>query len=622
MNLFIAQKIRHNVWYMRRTHRLSDPKYMQRRPFVVYENRYLGKSRNVVCAQKRYSSRSSGQCSYPSGIVSPYKQPTLPFPPIFTLCSPQPLPLRRTSLSCGVTMQCRTRILSLKVRAFFEPKAPYCMCACVCPLTTNDVSDQNQLSEQLQVLQLLRKRRRANNNNNNGGGGGSHHSLPEPDRSLGRLAEHGSRRGRLAVQDNETLMLQLVALSLVGQSRGDTVAVALDKRDTSNFTFVLATNRRQTAADEDRARRFFEVAASADTARALLLFVVGSSSRKVNRRLAKLKKSITQCLPAIRRLVHGYRWSDTSNDLRRRARELLPVMHAKFRETPLPALLVKISSALAKAVTPNRPFLDSPSNDDYNRFLDILNMSTFLLSTRFISWLAQGSRYSEPMAVLERRLYRVAQYLMGATSLLEMRTALPKKGEALPYVWATVGGESRSVEDIFLMRTPLEVAREVDARWTESALRTRLTNLGQWVPFSRPRIHAELRLIASCNRALLDPSFDTYDPRKPAAVRIASSHDVCTLCALWVTVYNRHFGTRFKVLPSGGSGKIDRNWAFVLSPRERPDQDVSELVYSLLENELNHLQGTSRTTWGAMLRSLRPWTCLSGLDEVRVKSSI
>jgi hypothetical protein len=480
--------------------------------------------------------------------------------------------------------------------------------SCACPLTTNRFPDQNQLSEQLQVLQLLRKRR-------------SNHDDPSRssflDRSFGRLAEHASRRGRLAVQDDETLMLQLVALSIVGQTRGDTVAVALDKRDASNFTFVLATNRRQTAADEERARRFFEVAAFADTSvRSLLLFVVGSSSRKVNRRLAKLKKSIAQCLPVIRRLVHGYRWSD--NDLRRRARELLPDMHAKFGEIPLPALLIKVLSALAKAVAPNRPFRDSPSNDDYNRLLDILNMSTFLLSTRFISWLALGNRYFEPMAVLERRLYRVAQYLMGATSLLAMRAALLQQREALPYVWATMGGEPHSVEDIFLLRTPLEVAREVDARWTESALRTRLTNLGEWKPFSSPRIHAELRLIASCNRAFLDPSFDTYDPRKPAAVRIASSHDVCTLCALWVTVYNRQFGTRFKVLPSGGSGKIDRNWAFVLSPRERPDQDVSELVYNLLENELNQLQDTSQVTWGVMLRSLRPWACLSGSHEVSI----
>ncbi|KAI0245300.1 hypothetical protein BJV78DRAFT_1265224 [Lactifluus subvellereus] len=394
-------------------------------------------------------------------------------------------------------------------------------------------------------------------------------------------------------------MPQLVALSLMGQTRGDTVAVALDKRHASNFTFVLATNRRHTP---DRACRFFEVAASIDTERALLLFAVGSSSRKVNRRLAKLKKSIARCLPAVRRLVHGYGWSE--NDLRRRARELLPAMRAKFGEIPLPVLYVKILSALAKAVAPNRPFLDSPSSSDYNHLLDIVKMSTFLLSTRFVSWMAQGNRYSEPLAVLESRLYwhRVAQYLMGATSLLEMRSTLPRRGEALPYVWTTVRGEPRSVEDIFLLRSLLEVAREVDARWTESALHTKLTDLGQWVPFSSPRIHAELRLIASCNRAFLDPLFDTYNPRKPAAVRIASSHDVCTLCALWV-------------LPSGGSGKIDRNWAFVLSPRERPDQDVSELVYNLLENELGYLQDTSRGTWGVLLRSLKPWTCLSEPDE-------
>ncbi len=152
------------------------------------------------------------------------------------------------------------------------------------------MTDQNQLSEQLQLLELLRKR--------------ANRSLEPPGvRSLGRLAELGSRRGRLAVQDNETLMLQLVALSLVGQTRGDTFAVALDKRDASNFTFVLATNRRQTPADEDRARRFFDTASSANSVRAPLLFAVESSSRKVNVRLAKLRKTIVQCLPAVRRLV-------------------------------------------------------------------------------------------------------------------------------------------------------------------------------------------------------------------------------------------------------------------------------------------------------------------------------
>ena len=410
-------------------------------------------------------------------------------------------------------------------------------------------------------------------------------------------------------------MLQFVALSLVGQTRGDTVAVALDKRDASNFTFVLATNRRQTPADEDRARRFFHAAASADSARALLLFAVGASSRKMNARLEKLKKTVVQCLPAVRRLVQRYKWP--RNDLRRRALDLLPMMHAKFGEIPLPALYVKILQTLARAVSQNRPFLDSSSEGDYDRLLDILNMATFMLSTRFVTWMAKGGRYSEPMAVLERRLYRVAQYIMGAASLLEMRIELPRNGEALPYVWAIVGGEPHFVEDIFLMRTPLEVAREVDARWTESELRAKLANVDQWVPFSSPRIHAELRLIASCNRAFLDPSFDAYDPRKPAAVRIASSHDVCTLCALWVSVYNRNFGTRFKVFPMGGSGKIDRNWAFVLSARERPDQDVSELVYELLENELEQLQDASGTSWGAMLRSLTSWTCLFKPDEVR-----
>jgi hypothetical protein len=465
------------------------------------------------------------------------------------------------------------------------------------------MTDQNQLSEQLQLLELLRKRR-ANR-------------LIEPpgDRSLGRLAELGSRRGRLAVQDNETLMLQLVALSLVGQTRGDTFAVALDKRDASNFTFVLATNRRQTPADEDRARRFFEVAASADSARALLLFAVGSSSRKVNARLAKLRRSIVQCLPAVRHLVQRYRWPE--NDLRGRAQELLPVMHAKFGDIPPPAMYVKILQTLARAVSQNHPFHDSPSDDDYDHLVDILNMATFMLSTRFVSWMAKSDGHSNPMAILERRLHRVAQYMMGATSLLEMRRTLPRNGEALPYVWAVVGGEPHTVEDIFLLRNPLEVARELDARWTESTLRTKIANLDQWVPFARPRIHAELRLIASCNRGFLDPSFDAYDPRKPAAVRIASSHDVCTLCALWVTVYNRHFGTRFKVFPMGGSGKLDRNWAFVLSPRERPDQDVSELVYELLENELERLQDASRASLGVILRSLTSWTCLFKPNEVR-----
>jgi hypothetical protein len=465
------------------------------------------------------------------------------------------------------------------------------------------MTDQNQLSEQLQLLELLRTR--ANR-------------LLEPpgDRTLGRLAELGSRRGRLAVQDNETLMLQLVALSLVGQTRGDTFAVALDKRDASNFTFVLATNRRQTPADEDRARRFFDVAASADSsARALLLFALGSSSRKVNARLAKLRRSIVQCLPAVRRLVQRYRWPE--NDLRRRAQELLPVMRARFGDIPPPALYVKILQTLARVVSHNHPFHDSPSDDDYDHLIDILNMTTFMLSTRFVSWMAKKDRHSNPMVILERRLYRVAQYMMGATSLLEMRRTLPRNGEALPYVWAVVGGEPHEVEDIFLLRTPLEVARELDARWTESTLRTKLANLDQWVPFAKPRIHAELRLIASCNRGFLDPSFDTYDPRKPAAVRIASSHDVCTLCALWVTVYNRHFGTRFKVSPMGGSGKMDRNWAFVLSPRERPDQDVSELVYELLENELERLQDASRASWGVILRSLTSWTCLFKPNEVR-----
>lgn len=411
-------------------------------------------------------------------------------------------------------------------------------------------------------------------------------------------------------------MLQLVALSLVGQKRGDTFAVALDKRDASNFTFVLATNRKQTPADEDRARRFFGVAASADSGvRALLLFAVGSSSRKVNARLAKLRRIVVRCLPAVRRLVQRYRWPQ--NDLRRRAQELLPVMRAKFGDIPPPALYVKILQSLARVVSPNHPFHDSPSDDDYDRLVDILNMVTFMLSTRFVSRMAKGDRHTGTMAVLERSLYRVAQYMMGATSLLEMRGTLPRNGEALPYVWAVVGGEPRTVEDIFLLRTPLEVARELDARWTESALRAKLANLEQWVPFASPRIHAELRLIASCNRAFLDPSFDTYDPRKPAAVRIASSHDVCTLCALWVTVYNRHFGTRFKVFPMGGSGKMDRNWAFVLSPRERPDQDVSELVYDLLEDELERLQDASRAPWGVLLRSLASWTCLFKPNEVR-----
>ncbi|KAH8986593.1 hypothetical protein EDB92DRAFT_1949077 [Lactarius akahatsu] len=448
-------------------------------------------------------------------------------------------------------------------------------------------SHQNQLSEQLQVLELLRKR-------------GDNTALY--DQGLGRLAEQGSRRGRLAVQDDETLMLQLVALSLVGQTRGDTVAVALDKRDASNFTFVLATNRRHTLADEDRARQFFQLAASADSERALLLFTLVSSSRKVNRRLVKLKKSIAQCLPSIKRLVHRYRWPH--NDLRKRARELLPVMHVKFGEIPLPKLYVKVLNALARAVAPSIPFFDPPSNHDCDRFLDVLNMSTFMLSTRFISWSARRSVYSKPMAILERRLYKVAQYLMGATSLLDMRPTLPRKRDALPYVWAVVGGEPESVEDIFLLRTPLEVVREIDARWTESTLRAKLTNWRRWVPSSTPRIHAELRLITSCNRAILDPSLDAYDPRKPAA----NPH----------RQLSRRLHALRAVFPAGGSGKIDRNWTFALSPRERPNQDVCELVYDLLEHELDSLQDTPRRPWEVLLRSMGSWACVSKPDEVTV----
>ena len=457
------------------------------------------------------------------------------------------------------------------------------------------------MSEQLQVLELLKKREP---------------NIPRAlyDQGLGHLVQRGSRTGRLAVQDDETLMLQLVALSLVGQTRGDTVAVALDKRDASSYTFVLATNRRHTVADENRAHEFFQLAANAGSVRALLLFTLKMSSRKVNRRLFKLRKSIAQCWPVIRRLLHGYRWP-RNHDLRKRARELLPVMHVMFGEIPLPKLYIKVMNALARALTPSLLFFEPPSNDDCGRFLDALNLATFILSTRFISWAARKSTY---MAILERRLYRVAQYLMGATSLLDMRRTLPRKGIALPYVWAVVGEEPESVEDIFLLRTPLEVVREIDARWTETSLRARLANWRKWVPSSTPRIHAELRLIASCNRAVLDPSQDAYDPRKPAAVRIASSHDVCTLCALWVAVYNRHFGTRFKVSPAGGSGKIDRNWTFVLSPRDRPNQDVSELVYDLLEHELDRLQDSSRRPWEVLLRSLESWACISGPEQVTV----
>ncbi|KAI0270692.1 hypothetical protein BC834DRAFT_967425 [Gloeopeniophorella convolvens] len=456
--------------------------------------------------------------------------------------------------------------------------------------------NQNQLSEQLQLLNLLRRRFKASS-----------------DRSLGYLAGHADRRGRLAVQDGETLALQLVSLCLVGQTRGDTAAVALDKRDLAGSTFLLAMNRRHTEADEERACRFFEVAASTTKEHDLLIFAMEHSTRKINRRLVKLKSSIAQCMPLFKHLIHGYNWP--RDDLRRRARELLPAMQARFGEVPLPKLYVSVLNALAKAITPSRPYSDSPTHDDYDHFHSILEMSTFILSTRFVSWAVQVHKSSEALTLLERQLYRIAQYLMGTTAFLEMRPTLPWTTPALPYVWATLKGEPLTVEDLFLMRTPLEVARELDARWTESELRARRAKLDQWAPFSNPRIHAELRLIAFTKKDRLDPSFDTYDPRKPAAVRIGSSHDICTLCALWVSVHNRHFGTRFKVFPMGGSGKMDRNWAYVVSPRERPDQDVSELVYTLLEQELEDLRYPPHTSWRPLLKSLWPWMCLAHPDE-------
>jgi hypothetical protein len=55
-------------------------------------------------------------------------------------------------------------------------------------------------------------------------------------------------------------------------------------------------------------------------------------------------------------------------------------------------------------------------------------------------------------------------------------TMLPRKGIALLYEWAVVRDEPKSVEDIFLPRMPLEVVREVDVRWTETALRVRRSN--------------------------------------------------------------------------------------------------------------------------------------------------
>ena len=60
----------------------------------------------------------------------------------------------------------------------------------------------------------------------------------------------------------------------------------------------------------------------------------------------------------------------------------------------------------------------------------------------------------------------------------------------------------------------------------------------------------------------------------------------------------------------GGSGKIDRNWAFVLSLCKRPDQDVSELVYDLLKDELKCLQDTFQAPWEIILQSLTSWPCL------------
>jgi hypothetical protein len=72
---------------------------------------------------------------------------------------------------------------------------------------------------------------------------------------------------------------------------------------------------------------------------------------------------------------------------------------------------------------------------------------------------------------------------MGMRSLLDMRPILPRKGIILLYAWAVVGDEPESIEDIFLLRMPLEVVWEVDACWTETVLHVRPAN---WQQFSHP----------------------------------------------------------------------------------------------------------------------------------------
>ncbi|KAI0046548.1 hypothetical protein FA95DRAFT_1573097 [Auriscalpium vulgare] len=346
----------------------------------------------------------------------------------------------------------------------------------------------HELFEELQTWELLQRARK---------------HQPSPANS--------PRQMPLCFQASTDLLLQFVALSIVGSDPGAELAIVLLKKPSP--TFLLAMDQAPDADDTGRAIKFFDLLSTTETVEPLIQFAMKHSLRKINVRLGKLRAAAVDMLESYRFeqffYRHALRPPKGYSDLRQRAEELLPSVReligvAPGAVVPYDAVLRCLCDRISST---GDTFPATPSSADVVRLLHICTLAEFLLNTRFVSRSAR--RPPSTLTLLERRMYKVAVYAMGATQLVSARGDLLQDLSAIRHQWAHTPGDEDYPETAELVPVHLPTLDlDLERFWSQSQLSRKrawgaMRNV--WKGEVNTVMHPEARLIYFCRTHHLFP---------------------------------------------------------------------------------------------------------------------
>ncbi|KAI0046539.1 hypothetical protein FA95DRAFT_1361007 [Auriscalpium vulgare] len=352
-------------------------------------------------------------------------------------------------------------------------------------------------------------------------------------------------------------------------------------------------DRAPEADDNDRADQFFDLLSTTETVEPLIQFAMTHSLRKMNVRLSKLRRSVVDALEDYRILYFVHRQVSRRKgeaDLRNRGRELLPSVRELIGVAP--GAVVRYDAVLRylrdRIPSTGDALPALPTSADVERFLHICTLVEFLLNTRFVSRIARIAPTA--LTLLERRMYKVAVYAMGATRLVSACGSSLKDVSA---EWAHTPDDESNDETAQLV--PVEIPTldlDLERFWSQSqSARKRACGAMRdlWKTKAETVLHPEARLIYLCNEYDLFPlmpgrwadvsppppfragrDVDAADPSSVArgGVFISCTKSPCVHCLTLA----RAQGLRLTLLDS--CPRIDSAWRFVQGPSQRNAEDL------------------------------------------------